>query len=639
MGVSLTSTNASLRSQRLEWVLVTLLAGNLSWTTLCLGGYRPETMLVTGILTSLTLIVYLVGHILSGSTSRLHAAGWLYLPFLVYALASVLWVTPVPWLGWHDWYLWANLGATFWVVLNGVKSTRARATLLAVVGALAFVATILAAYQKFVHPDWLMLGREQSEQFIGRASGPFGIPNSLAAFYLLIVPALGYLTLRRQATAIQRTIFGYLGLCCVGGLILTVSRGGWLGLALALVVWPLFARQCRWWWRLGAMFGVLGAILLGGWSLYTNSSVVRNRLDAMVTESGEWTRPIMWQGALKIHQDHRWLGSGAGSYNILFEEHRPVRYQLEPQWTHNDYLNTLSDYGNTGFVLSFGLAAAVWLWLLFKRSRPGSDVPRGATGIMHDPCFWQAIAVGLFAFALQLFVDFHFKIPALGMLFAILAASAVQHYWRGTKQTLKFSWRFRQVISLFAVGGVCAGTWWHFYPHYQAETLRYSSRQALDKLWRHDSSEGIYRETLEQARTNLARSVAIDPQNAMAWSDRAFATALWSHIEPGKSAELGQEAADYASRALAITSHVSEFWIRRAVGNDMQGKWLDAGNDMIQAVQLAPALSSTWFYQGYHLSLQPAGRAQARAALDYCLRLDPSNLTAQRLRQQLATNQ
>ena len=68
----------------------------------------------------------------------------------------------------------------------------------------------------------------------------------------------------------------------------------------------------------------------------------------------------------------------------------------------------------------------------------------------------------------------------------------------------------------------------------------------------------------------------------------------------------------------------------------MQGNWLDAGGDMIKAMLLAPANSSVWFYQGFHLSLKRSTMPQALAALDYCLRLDPGNFTAQRLCQQLA---
>src|SRR5258707_1369527 len=54
------STSASTsRASGWEWAQVALLAANLAWTTLCLGGYRPETMGVTSWLTGLFLILIL----------------------------------------------------------------------------------------------------------------------------------------------------------------------------------------------------------------------------------------------------------------------------------------------------------------------------------------------------------------------------------------------------------------------------------------------------------------------------------------------------------------------------------------------------------------------------------------------------
>src|SRR5208283_1509576 len=100
--------------------------------------------------------------------------GWLFVPFLAYAAANAAWVTPVRWLGWTDWLNWAQAAAVFWVVLNGVTLPACRRFLCGFLVVLGEVAALLACYQHFVRPDWLMLGRTQAAQFIGRSSGPFG---------------------------------------------------------------------------------------------------------------------------------------------------------------------------------------------------------------------------------------------------------------------------------------------------------------------------------------------------------------------------------------------------------------------------------------------------------------------------------
>src|SRR5208283_4198489 len=138
-------------------------------------------------------------------------------------------------------------------------------------------------------------------------------------------------------------------------------------------------------------------------------------------------------------------------------------------------------------------------------------------------------------------------------------------------------------------------------------------------------------------RVLLGRAVALDPANAQAWSDRAYADSLWALVSPSRTMELGIEAARDAGRALDLCKVVSEFWIRRGVGLDMQGRWREAGDDFARALQLAPARADCWYYQAYHLSLSPAQIGPSLEAADHCLRLDPGFLLAQSLRQRLAS--
>ena len=587
-------TVSTSRAYWTEWLLVILLSANLVWTTLCLGGYRPETMVITSFVNGLILIIHLLGRVWLKKASGIHPASWWFLPFLIYAAANVLWVTPVQWLGWHDWLWWAQMIVVFWVVLNGIHRSVTRNTLLGVIVALGFVAVGMACYQRFSRPDWLMMERIQADQFLGRSSGPFGIPNSLAALLVLLIPATWVLALRRHAPAARK----------------------------------------NWKMRIGGTLAAALLIGLMGWGLYSFNSNARQRLDQMVTESGEWTRPIMWRGAWNLFKENPWLGSGAGSYNILFEKHRPVVYQHEPQWTHNDYLNTLSDYGAVGFVLFFGAALAVFLRCYFRRK---SKTTSAALASWDGPLFWQAVAVGVLAFSIQLVVDFHFKIPALAMVFAMVTALLLQRVWKfehpRSRQLRPLEKWGHGIAALVVVVGMVA----QVLPHYRSESYRYSARQALDKLWEYDNSDPAYREKLDFARRGLMRATTIDPHHPQAWADLSYATALRDHVETTSPQILGKEAEGYATRALVITKVVPEFWIRRAVARDMQQKWFPAGHDMVKAMLLAPASANLWYYQAYHLSLKATGVPQARAAVAYCLRLDPGNLAAQRLRQRLAT--
>ena len=347
-----------------EWIVGVLLAANLLWTTLCLGGYRPETMTLSWSLTGAALSVHL--GIAAWTRQRPHPAGLWFLPFLAYAAFNVAAVSPVRWLGWRDWLGWAQLIAVFWLMVNALTRRGPRAVVLCSLVSLGAIAVLLAAYQRFVMPDWLSMGRTQAAQFLGRSSGPFGIPNSLAAFLLLLIPPMLALAWQRGAGAVERVFWGYFAVVFLLGLGLTISRGAWLALAVALIAWPLCARSLSWSIRFTLAATALAAALLIGLVLYSSVPRVKQRLDAMVADVGERSRPILWGAGWKLYSEAPVLGTGGGSYNTLFERHRPEGFRDEPQWAHNDYLNTLSDYGTLGFLLFF--------W----RSRHG-DGPRGGT--------------------------------------------------------------------------------------------------------------------------------------------------------------------------------------------------------------------------------------------------------------------
>ena len=619
----------SSRTSVWEWAQVALLVGNLAWTTLCLGGFRPETMVVTSALNALLLAVHLLARAANpGAAPRLNPAGWWLLPFLAYAAANVLWVTPVPWLGWRDWLGWAQLLLVFWVVLNGVRSTAARTALFGGLAAVAFVTVVLACYQRFVHPDWLMLGRIQADQFIGRASGSFGIPNSLAALLLLLIPPMAALALRRASGVTVRLLGAYLALAFTFGLVLTISRGAVLALALVLVAWPLFggqgSRRRRWGLAALAALAVAAAFAV----LYFSLPKVRERFAQMKVDAGERTRPIMWRGAWQIFRAHPAWGGGGGSYNHLFEPYRPARYQDEPLWAHNDYLNTLSDYGAVGFLLFFGVGGGI-AWRL-ARSR--TVQPRDW---LDDPGVAGALVAGLAAFGLQLLLDFHFKIPALAMAFAIVAALVVQRGWPPPFGHASPHPVARGLGLAVALGGLlaavcCVG------PFYRGEALRYSARQAVNRLATTRPTPEEVRHTLELARADLGRALELAPRNGQAWSDLAYVLSLEARTAPTHLIEQGREAESASAQALAISGVVPEFWIRHGVALDMQGRRTQAGPDFAHALSLAPASASVWFYYAYHLSLNSADPGLALAAVEFSLRLDPGNAEAQSLRQRLA---
>jgi O-antigen ligase len=596
-----------------------LLAADLAWTTRGLGGFMAGTQVTMAALTGALVAVHLLDPVRG---TRGHPAGWLFIPFLAYAAVNVAWVTPVRWLGWTDWLNWAQAVAVFWVVLNGVESPGCRRFLCAFLVALGVASAVLACYQHFVDPSWLMLGRRQVAQFLGRSAGPFGIPNSLGVLMALLIPPVGAFALgRAQSTSVR--LFRAFALCALAiGFVLAISRGAWIALAAAFALRSLLSPGRSPGRRIAAAAGAVAAAAVAATILYFSFPMMRLRADQLVQQLGERTRPILWRGALKIFEAHPALGGGGGSFNTLFETYRPEGYRDEPVYAHGDYLNTLCDYGAAGFVLLFG-AAGVVAW---KCAR--------ARGLA------AAALTGLIAFALHLIVDFHLKIPALAMIFAVIAALVVQEAWPGAtirvRQGGPFPWPPRALAACAALVVVGLTILW-VVPKHEAEALRADAREKIDRMAAGGVDASRQQEELGRIRDQFSRAVALDPSNAQAWSDSAYADSLLALANPSQTAELGARAVRDADRAVGLCTVIAEFWIRRGVGLDMQRRWVEGGDCFVRALQLAPSRTDVWYYEAYHLSLASTEIGPALAAAEYSLRLDPGFLFAEALRQRLAT--
>ncbi len=628
----MTDSQPQLSASLSEWTLAALLVANVGWTTLCLGGYRPETMVVSSLLTGFSVAVLLVA--VGFSSDRVHPATWGMLPFLFYAALNAGLLSPVPWIGWRDWLTWVQMAAVFALLLNGVRHPLPRKCVLVSLVILAVVAVLLACYQRFLWPDWLAMGRKQASQFIGRASGPFGIPNSLASFLLLIIRVLLALTTQRGATLVQRILCGYVCAVLLVGLGLTISRGAWLSLLGAILVWPLCLRERSWEWRVSASVAATMLALLAGVVTYTTVPRVKVRFDQLVSEAGERSRPILWRAAWSLFEDSPVVGTGAGSYNVLFERHRPLGFRDEPQWAHNDYLNTLSDYGLVGFALCFGGMG----WIGFNSYRNSRKQPERSpfvTRALDSPEVTRGLAIGLLAFAVSLLVDFHLKIPALGMLVALVAADCVLRCWPAPAPEAGSS--LHQVIAISGILVLAVLVLGLALPTFRSEALRYPARQEIDRLALVEQPSLTHqKDVFSAASSSMTEASLIQSSNGQAWSDRAYVTELWARIAPARARELGKDAEEFARMALSQSQVVPEFWIRLGVALDLQGRWADGGAAFVEAIRLAPSNAIAWYYYAYHLYLTPATRPLAESALNRSLALDPSFQPAIRLHQGLS---
>ena len=611
----------------LEWVMVIGLTAMMMWTTICLGGYLASTMVVTGWavagLSALGAVIVVL------RPRPLNWAMAVPVPFLIFAFVSLWWIAPAKWLAWREWLLWFQMWIVFVLALHFVRTRRQVMVVTGGMLALGLIGVAMAAYQRYVDPSWMMLGRTQAAQFFGRSAGMFGIPNSLAGLLELLLPGCLTVMVSRSTAVFGKVLCAWLAALFVFAVVLTGSRGGWLGLGGALLLWPMLNAR-DWRRKLGGAALILALALVSGAAIYRFSEPARNRIQPFLEGNFEPSRPLIWKVAIQIWQDYPWMGSGTASYNVVFEQHRPRGFLNEPDWTHNDYLNTLSDYGVVGFALWTG--AGGWLlWLGWRAVKRGRREGGSGADIFSRTKWRLGLFLGLMAYALHLVVDFHTKIPALAFAAALVMGLLLREETQlggAMGKRVRGVWVVVFGVLPLALVAVVAD------PLYRAEGVRFPARKDIGRYAA--TGTGDAKSIILNARAAFEAATIADPNNGQAWADLSYATVLMWHVsEVQNIKELGKLAERAADRALSLCSINAEFWIRKGVALDMQARSKEAEKCFLRALELSPHSPASHYYYAYHLSRRPGRKTDAMRAVESCLALDPGFSTGVALYQHL----
>lgn len=238
-----------------------------------------------------------------------------------------------------------------------------------------------------------------------RAFGTFGQPNPFGGFMGLIAPialmsALSYAI--RLWKLRQRSDFCLLlfyALCCAilfAGIIISWSRGAWLGVAVSLMVMLLALPRNT--IRGFAMAGI--ALLLVGllWISGTLPPSVVARISSSTEEFFAFqdvrgvdispeNYPVVerlahWQAALNMARARPWLGFGLGNYEVAYPAYRLINWHEPLGHAHNYYLNILAEGGIIG-LLAYSKVWFLIIWLNWRaRSHPDMRSRLTAVGIL-----------------------------------------------------------------------------------------------------------------------------------------------------------------------------------------------------------------------------------------------------------------
>ena len=171
-------------------------------------------------------------------------------------------------------------------------------------------------------------------------------------------------------------------------MLLTLSRGAWLGLIFALVLFVLL--RDKKFLSLVAFFAFLSPIFI------PKSFVQRFMSIGNMTDTSTSYRVGIWRGALKIIKDFWPIGIGLGTDNFVYVYQKYALSASYALHSHNFYLQLLIDFGITGLFLVFAIIFLFYKKLLVENK------------FLHDnfmKTFKISLCSGFFGYLIQSLTD------------------------------------------------------------------------------------------------------------------------------------------------------------------------------------------------------------------------------------------
>ncbi len=588
--------------------IVGLVLAALVFSALATGAVRTLEFVVVEWLVAVSGLLWVARMWLEPRRNRLlfPPVGWCLLLFLGYALFHYM-QADVEYTARAEVLRLLVYALLFFVTLNNLhKSEWTQMTLYVLVftGAAIAIYGIVQVIAGLDHV-WHFT---RPEQYEGRGSGTFINPNHFAGFLGMLLPVCLAAVLTGRISQPMRILLGYSALLLLGGVAVSMSRGGWIASTLMLMT-LIGVLGWRKQFRLrgimvaGIAFGVLCLFFVT--SEFAQIRVGGANKPGTMEHVGSRTQ--LWGAATAVWQEEKLLGVGPGHFDHRFPAHRPERLQSRPVRVHNDYLNTLVDWGLVGMLLT-GLMLGTMVSGIIKSwkysQRTSSDLSAKTS---NRAAFVLGSTVGLGSIALHSFVDFNLHIPSNAMLAATLAGLlaayirfATERYWVAVRLPVR-------LLLTVAVGGVAV--------------LLMS--QAIGQAREHarleaSQSAGSFPEQVQ----SLEQALEIEPNN--------FATAgLLGEIHRRRAMESSRatrkielkKAAAWLRQAIALNQYDAYSHARLGMALDQLGQAEKAGEYFAKAEQLDPNGYLTVANVGWH-KMHIGEYAEAKSYFD---RVSPLN--------------
>ncbi|NDA26494.1 MAG: hypothetical protein EBZ05_06615 [Verrucomicrobia bacterium] len=438
------------------------------------------------------------------------------------------------------------------------------------------------------------------EGYAERMSGTFGCPNNFGNHTVQAgLVALTLLTWPGMLWPV-RVVAGWAALALASATFFSISRGSWISFVAANAVW--FSRWLRrgplnWLGRI-AVLGLAAAFFWAGFHFARGDASIAERWVRVIGKgeglerlfSGEGNFRIkLAQDGIKIWQSSPVVGTGPASFDLEHFHVAAIDYQTRAKWTHNDYVNTLSDYGWVGF----SLVALFWLGVMavfFRRARSRHSGPKTDALIGLG---WGICA----AMLVHAFVDFNFHIPATAISCFLLLGLATATTWSERSWRWAVSGNVVFLLIAFGIAGWTGGTGWRTWAAWQTLPLKPEEVARL--------AEAELAERGERANRWDPRSPELAALLGDAYRLKLIEAQFGS--APGKvSAEeirrLGDQSVFWYAEGEKRSPKDDTMYIRRATVLDLQGKFGEAEPLYLRGLEMRPHAKYPNLTYGNHLA-------------------------------------
>ena len=498
----------------LERTILALVCSLLVFGTAAFGAVRPSEFIVLWWLVVAVIVLWMVRIWVAPKFRFLWPPiCWAIIPFVAYAVWRYR-TADIEFLARQELIQIILCALLFLAMVNNLYGQESSRVICFTLVFLAMAVSMYGIYQ-WLRASNTVWGSPRPVVYFSRASGTFICPNHLAGLLEMVLPLGTALAVGGRTRPVTRVFLAYASLVILVGIAATGSRGGWLATIVGMFVLVLILLRTKG----QRLISLVLALLLAGIGAWLYSKAVAHRMtDTQLQGHGRDIRLRLWTAGWQMWKDNPSWGVGPDHFDYRYRKYRePVdRTQARPSRVHNDYLNTLVDYGAVGLVLvllplGFAAWSTVRCWPHMQRSV--ADLSRKQS---NRSAIVSGASAGLVALLVHSFFDFNMHIPSNAFIAVTLLALVTFHI-RFATERYWFTARWPVAIAASIVLG---GTLYYLFPQTVTRTREVALLRRAGALPDGDAQKiALLKRAFTLQPLNFENAFHIGEQlRAMAWT-------------------------------------------------------------------------------------------------------------------------